>query len=295
MGDADTHFRAGRPIVLIHGFLGAPIDWDSFRCALRKESSEAASLCITVDLLDVARRIQGNSKSPITIGLSEFASTIRADLEADERVRSGFDVVGYSMGGRIALEMAAQLSEAEPLGGGDSSIFILLSAHPGLDDAKERDVRASSDIRLADRLATLGAETDVRVRQELAETFLEEWYGQALFSTLRNCEEFISLAKRRCADLSTSDSATLWAAIVAGCSPGRCPSRWDAIPRMAHDCRVVAGDRDARYVAVANRAHSIGVPAAFICDAGHAAHIEQPAQFAAYFSQLRVARVQCLS
>ena len=55
---------------------------------------------------------------------------------------------------------------------------------------------------------------------------------------------------------------------------------------------MIVGDRDARYVAVATRARSIGVATALISDAGHAAHIEQPAQVAAHLIELRLNRVR---
>ncbi|MDA1262590.1 MAG: alpha/beta fold hydrolase [Planctomycetota bacterium] len=290
--------KVDRPIILIHGFLGTPSDWNPFRTAWQSEMGAGASTCVTIDLLDVARRItldhrqiagsEIGSNSTQTIGLKELASKILADIDADDRMRSGFDVIGYSMGGRIALEMAIQRGNAETLRDAGAPMFVLLSAHPGLDDEKERAVRSSSDIRLADRLATISAAKENRSRLELTTAFLDEWYGQALFSTLRTRKDFIELAERRRNDLSSGDSGSMWAEIVVGCSPGRSQSRWEALELRTDDCSMIVGDRDARYVAVATRARSIGVLTALICDAGHAAHIEQPAQLAAHLIQLRL-------
>ena len=302
MSNSDSHSisktKVDRPVILIHGFLGTPMDWDPFQSAWKSQAAAFASPCVTIDLLDVARRItldrkqiagsQNQSASTQTIGLKELASKILADIDTDERMRSGFDVIGYSMGGRIALEMAIQCGNGESRRHTGAPIFVLLSAHPGLDDVQERAVRSSSDIRLADRLATISTANELNSRLELTTAFLDEWYGQALFSTLRTRKEFIAFAERRRNELSHGDSGTIWAEIVVGCSPGRSQSRWEALELQSDDCSMVVGDRDARYVAVATRARSIGVATLLISDAGHAAHIEQPAQLAAHLNQLRL-------
>jgi 2-succinyl-6-hydroxy-2,4-cyclohexadiene-1-carboxylate synthase len=282
--------KVDRPVILIHGFLGSPSDWGPFQSAWQNQEGESASPCVTFDLLDVARRITLDGMQ--TIGLKELASKILADIHADERMSSGFDVIGYSMGGRIALEMAIEYGSRGLQRHADAPTFSLLSAHPGLDDASERNIRCASDVRLADRLATISFATEKDVRLEFATAFLDEWYGQALFSTLRMRTDFIAFSQRRREALSSGDFATLWAEIVVGCSPGRSQSRWEALEHRLDDCSMIVGDRDARYVAVATRARSIGVATALISDAGHAAHIEQPDQLAKYLIQLRLNRVR---
>jgi len=294
MNKSDIHgiskSKVDRPIILIHGFLGTPSDWDPFQIAWQSEAGANASPCVTIDLLDIARRIILDRKQ--ALGLKELASQILADIDEDERMRSGFDVIGYSMGGRIALEIAIQHGSRESQRHADTPTFTLLSAHPGLDDVSERNIRCSSDIRLADRLATISVATEKDVRLEFATAFLDEWYGQALFSTLRMRKDFIAFAQCRCEALSSGDCASLWAEIVVDCSPGRSQPRWEALEHRLDDCSMIVGDRDARYVAVATRARSIGVATALISDAGHAAHIEQPAKVAAHLIQLRLNRVR---
>src|SRR5690606_30457724 len=57
---------------------------------------------------------------------------------------------------------------------------------------------------------------------------------------------------------------------------------WDRLPELAMPVLVVAGQRDAKFAALAERmAAAIGDNAslALVPDAGHAAHLEQPAAF----------------
>ena len=59
MNKSDVHgiskSKVDRPIILIHGFLGTPSDWDPFLTAWQSEAGVNASPCVTIDLLDVAR------------------------------------------------------------------------------------------------------------------------------------------------------------------------------------------------------------------------------------------------
>lgn len=279
-----------RPIVLIHGFLGAPDDWNVLRDELTSADSIAAPVCITIDLLLTARRIRAQTQGSRMISLTELVQQISNDLDADERTSHGYDIAGYSMGGRIALEMTEQPSAQRLRTRAVPPLSMLLSAHPGLDFDNERDERAASDDRLAERLTAIAMATDPTIRRELAGVFLDEWYRQPLFSSLRERDHFAQFLRRRQDVLATGDCAALWAAIVAGCSSGRAVSRWDVLARRADECSMIVGDQDGRYVAVANRARTIGVRVELLPDSGHALHLEQPARLAKQLIQLRLDR-----
>ncbi len=261
-----------RPLVLIHGFLGSPCDWDGFESARRPPCGAEVQPALRIDLLDVARRIAARSEPTATIGLSAFAAEILAQLAGDRRTRDGFNVIGYSMGGRIALEMAVQSKSL--LGH-----LILLSAHPGLDDPAEREARAASDDQLELRFANLAAASESSIG-ERAESLVTEWYAQSLFDRLRAHGDFERIARVRSEQLAQGDSAALWGRIVAGCSPGRSIARWTALAEMRARLSLIVGGDDRRYCAVAHRAHASGIATSVIADAGHAVHLEQPSSLA---------------
>ena len=81
-------------------------------------------------------------------------------------------VIGYSMGGRIALR--------------SSNPKILLSTHPGLQTSEEKAERLLQDQRWIQKL-----------HQEPLESFLKAWYAQPLFDSLRQHPEFPMIFSRR--------------------------------------------------------------------------------------------------
>jgi 2-succinyl-6-hydroxy-2,4-cyclohexadiene-1-carboxylate synthase len=74
-------------------------------------------------------------------------------------------LIGYSMGGRIALALSKRI---------ESQGLILLSAHTGLHTQKEKQERYQEDCLWIDRLHTLPSQE-----------FLSLWYQQPVFSSLQ--------------------------------------------------------------------------------------------------------------
>lgn len=81
-------------------------------------------------------------------------------------------LIGYSMGGRIALR--------SPLP------KIIISGHPGLKTEEEKRVRAEKEQFWIQKLK------DISINQ-----FFEAWYEQPIFESLRNHPRFPSILERR--------------------------------------------------------------------------------------------------
>lgn len=82
-------------------------------------------------------------------------------------------LVGYSMGGRIALQTPA-------------AARLLFSAHPGLASQEEKEKRWQIDQEWITKIKTLSLEK-----------FLDEWYAQPLFDSFRLHPNFLRLRARR--------------------------------------------------------------------------------------------------
>jgi pimeloyl-ACP methyl ester carboxylesterase len=159
-------------------------------------------------------------------------TVIRPDLAGQTSIAAAADavpqrshLVGYSMGGRVALWLAAQ----HP----DRVLSITtISAHAGLEPA-ERAARAAADQALAERIESEGMDW-----------FAGYWAAQPMFARL---------AGR--ADLDAISAPALF----------------------------IAGSEDGRYPALARRL-AAAVPqgrAEIVAGAGHAVHLERPAEVAA--------------
>lgn len=174
-----------------------------------------------------------------------------ADRLADECGRATY--VGYSMGGRVALHLA--LAHPSLVTG-----LVLLGATAGIDDGQERAARSAADDVLADRLEEVGTAV-----------FLAEWLAQPLFAGL----------PEDAPGARSTDAAGLASSLrLAG--TGAQEPLWDRLPVLGMPVLVLAGERDGKFRALADRlAAAIGANAevAVVPGAGHAAHLERPEAF----------------
>ena len=184
----------------------------------------------------------------------------RADLQDGAQllgVAGGEAVyVGYSMGGRLALHLAVARPDLV-------RALVLVGATAGIEDDDERAARREADARLADEIERDGVDA-----------FLTRWLAQPLFASLPRDEAAIDERRR--------NTAAGLASSLRLAGAGTQQPLWSVLPRLAMPVLVVAGDRDAKYVSLGHRlAMGIGENARFaaVPDAGHAAHLEQPARF----------------
>jgi len=133
------------PLIFYHGFMGAKEDWMDMLPFFEKRYH-----CIALDL-------PGHGATP-------YCEGILATLKAAVIMHTKPILIGYSMGGRIALQLQQS-----------ASAVVALSAHPGLTDEKEREARMKMDEAWGEKL----------LHFPFAE-FLEQWYAQPIFQDLQN-------------------------------------------------------------------------------------------------------------
>ena len=186
----------------------------------------------------------------------EVAASLLADVIATSQTATGtvpMDVVGYSMGGRMSLQLAVDHPELVRR-------LILIGATAGIEDPIARAERAAADDANATRLIDIGVER-----------FVQEWLSGPLFSGLEPWAQF------------TSERLTNTAAGLAGslrnAGTGAMTPLWDRLAEVTIPVLCIAGERDAKFCTAARRLAS-ALPhgrLAIIPDSGHAAHLEQPA------------------
>lgn len=187
------------------------------------------------------------------------AFTLEAALEGiDARAPGAYDLVGYSMGGRIALHQALRV-------GNRVRRLVLESASPGLATNEEREARRRADDELAARILDDGVEA-----------FVDTWERLPLFATQRGLSDGVRSRHRE--GRLANDPASLAAALV-GLGTGSLPSLWDRLGEVGAEVLVLVGERDDKFVEI-GRKMADRMPRAqleVVEGAGHTVHLERPA------------------
>jgi 2-succinyl-6-hydroxy-2,4-cyclohexadiene-1-carboxylate synthase len=224
-------------VVLLHGFAGTRRMWDDVRERLTGRA-------LALDLPghgDAA----GAPPAPIT-----FAGCVARVLEAaPERFR----LCGYSLGGRIALHVALAAPQRVRR-------LVLVSTSAGVEDAAERAARRDGDEALAAAL-----------EREPFEDFIARWQAQPLFAG-----DPPAVAQRAREDQLRNRPAAL-AAALRGLGAGAMEPLWPRLRELEMPVVIVAGERDAKYRALAGRmAGEIAGAELVVLRGGHRVALEDP-------------------
>jgi 2-succinyl-6-hydroxy-2,4-cyclohexadiene-1-carboxylate synthase len=239
--------REARYPVLLHGFTGSAASWEG---RLLDGLAGAGHAPVLVDL-------PGHGSDMGSSNPGRF--TLEATIERiDGAGRWPADLIGYSMGGRLALHFAA----ARP---GRIRRLVLESASPGLEDERERKERREADEQLA-----------ARIERDGIEWFVEHWES---LPTFQGQERADAASLRRQREIRLRNDPSSLAAALRGLGTGAVPSLWDDIHRIAQPTLLVVGEHDTKFVATADRMANAMPRArvAVIPGAGHNVHLEAPA------------------
>lgn len=167
------------------------------------------------------------------------------------------DLVGYSMGGRMALAYAVR----NP---GQVRRLVLESASPGLETEEERAARRTSDEELARLLETEGIET-----------FVKRWEALELFESQRSLPAPVRANQRARRLLNHPRSL---AACLRGLGTGALPSYWGSLAGLRVPVLVLVGALDRKFATLGARMAALLPDARVVevANAGHAVHLERP-------------------
>jgi 2-succinyl-6-hydroxy-2,4-cyclohexadiene-1-carboxylate synthase len=250
----ETYGPAEGPLVVaLHGFTGNHSTW---------EALAASPIGTRVHLLTPDLYGHGWSDAPDDLVRFRLAAMAADVWGLVDRVRAGARPVllGYSMGGRLALEMAVQAPER-------ARGLILESASPGLRDAGDRERRRADDAAWAALL-----------RSEGVEAFVDRWERLPLFASQARLDATLREQVRRD---RLSQTAEGLARSLLGSGTGSQPPRWEDLNRLALPVLLVVGALDERYRVIGEEmaGRLPDVLLAVVEDAGHSVHLEQPERF----------------
>jgi 2-succinyl-6-hydroxy-2,4-cyclohexadiene-1-carboxylate synthase len=237
----------GKPwLVFLHGFSGDRREWQ----LAGERLGDYPRL-----FLDLPGH--GESASIAVSGFSDLSDLLNRTLISYNIL--SYWLVGYSLGGRIAMYHACQ----RPTG---LQGLIVEGAHPGLQDDQEKASRRASDAHWA-----------ARFRHEPLEAVFADWYQQPVFASLTDLQRQALVALR------SRNNGTTLAAMLQATSLAEQPDLRPALAEGVVPFFYLYGERDEKFRAIARELPAIGHQ---ISHAGHNAHRENPDAVAERLAQI---------
>lgn len=242
MKTASSHFE--KSILALHGFTGCGKDFDALRAFFPKCAWETPDLHAP------------DAPKTFSALLENLEMRFEKMNPALPRI-----LLGYSMGGRLALHLAFALLRKKRFRKHDR--LVLISASPGLKTESERAARRERDSELAKKI--LSAPN--------AETFYEFWQNVPLIAPQKKMPEpwrSRLLESRKHAD------KTRWAQALENWGTGTLPPLWENLCHLNVNTILISGESDEKFSRIADemrtllpRSRLLKIP-----DAGHAPHLE---------------------
>ncbi|OES44083.1 2-succinyl-6-hydroxy-2,4-cyclohexadiene-1-carboxylate synthase [Domibacillus iocasae] len=235
----------GEPVLFLHGFTGSSRTWAGFENPLPFQL--------------VMPDLAGHGRT------TRLSSSLEAEASALKKMMTqqgfaSFHLVGYSMGGRLALALALLYPEAV-------RSLILESASPGLESKQERAERKASDEKLAQRIEKDGIAP-----------FVDFWENIPMFSSQKSLS--VSIREMIRSERLNQSSEGL-ASSLRQMGTGSQSSYWQRLSNLQMPVLLLTGTRDEKFTQIACQMSSL-IP---FCEwiefegAGHAIHVEQREKF----------------
>lgn len=240
---------SGAPLVLLHGFTGSLENWASHQANFSRHYRT-----IAIDLIG-----HGRTDSPKDLTRYRMENCAR-DLKAilTELAESEpVNLLGYSMGGRLALYMAVACPAW-------INRLVLESASPGLKTEAEKRERIERDEQLKYSI----------IRDGIA-SFVQKWEKIPLFASH---EKLAPPVRAKLRGQRMKNNPLGLANSLIGMGTGVQPSLWESLSGLEMPVLLMAGALDHKFMEICGQTAEL-IPDArleIIHDAGHTIHLEQP-------------------
>ena len=239
------------PLLLLHGFTGSGDNWAAHAAAFASHFR-----VITVDILGHGR--SSSPPNPNRYTMPQVAADMIALLDRWQIVQTA--LLGYSMGGRLALYLACHYPAR-------FRQLILESSSPGLETEAERTARRQQDERLADWIEANGISA-----------FVARWEALPLWDSQQGLPNDLKQQRRQ---QRLQNNPVGLANSLRGMGTGAQPSLWGALPALALPTLLIVGALDSKFVAI-NQQMVARLPNGRLHitpHAGHTVHLERPSAF----------------
>jgi 2-succinyl-6-hydroxy-2,4-cyclohexadiene-1-carboxylate synthase len=247
----------GFPFLLLHGFTGDSSTWKPFYDKWGKHSK-----LIIPDLIG-----HGKTDSPEDATRYQIENVASDLIEIlDQLGIEQVDLLGYSMGGRLALAFAILYPNR-------LRKLILESSSPGLSSEEEREARRMKDGELAEFIRGKGIKS-----------FVDYWECIPLFSSMKRLplDAQKTIRKQRLANNTVGLSNSL-----EGMGTGAQASFWESLHLLRNEVLLVTGEIDEKFCRIAEKMIEEIKNGKWITikNSGHANHVEEKEKFGTIVSE----------
>ncbi len=237
------------PLVLLHGFAQSTKTWEEVAPRLAKDRRVVA-----LDLIGHGKSDKPDEPASYEMGpMLQSISALQRRLWADR-----IDILGYSMGGRIALTYACTQPHRV-------SSLILESTGLGPDTAQQHQAMLKRDLDLIERLST------AKIKD-----FVDFWEGMSIFETQKRLPP--EVRKKIRAERLANDPRAL-ALTVRGSGQHTMANLTRQIEALPLPVLYMAGILDRKYLKNAEKLqHNKGI-SCILANTGHNIHVEDPDAF----------------
>ena len=236
-------------ILLLHGFTCDSQDFNSVISLLSQ-----SYCCLAVDLPGHGKtKVIGDETCYNMSNTAQALIYLLDDLQIDKCL-----LLGYSMGGRLALYMTLYFPDR-------FDKVVLESASPGLKTEKDRSHRIQSDLHLAQKLENSNLKD-----------FLYNWYDRPLFQSLKKSPNFDRLLEARLANNPIELAKSL-----RNMGTGNQPSLWAQLAQNQIPLLLLVGEYDDKFTTINTKIANL-CPAAslkIVPKSGHNIHFENTDEF----------------
>lgn len=245
---AEWNRQGTHTAVFLHGFTGSERSFERVIPYLSKDIRVIAPLLPG----------HGDTQYPLaSFGMDDQIEWLQEGVR--ELGLTHFTLVGYSMGGRLALGYALTYPVEK---------LLLCSSSPGIEEDHAREERARADMKLSQR-----------IEDEGISSFVDYWEEIPLFASQKKLPPDIQKDVRH----ERESHHSKWLAqSLREFSTGKMPNYWPYLERYPHSVKLVVGELDQKFVNIHLRMEQKFPNASLkiVEQVGHAIHVENPKMFA---------------